>query len=151
MTSRESLGLLKRFRAFIHLWSGRVHRHYGIVHADQREFANAVESYQRALRINPTLSVAHLELGIIQWRELGRVTHSIQNLNRALALLPDWPIALFNRAQAYQHVSDYKNALDDLRRYIATEDDEWREDALRQIGLLESVVGVERAPDDESR
>ena len=140
MIVRKSSGPLRSFRAAMHLWSGRVHRHYGIVHADEKEFANAVESYKRALRLNPNLAIAFLELGIIEWRELGRATHALQNLTRALELSPDWPVALFNRGQAHQRAGDYENALGDLQRYVKTGDNVWHDDALRLIALIENML-----------
>lgn len=134
-----------RLQAFVHLWSGRVHRHYGIVHADHREFVSAVESYGHAVKLNPALGIAYLERGILLWRELGRAPHAIRDLSTALSLRPGWPEALFNRGQAYQAAGNYRAAFTDLAAYLSLGHGNWQENAARQIEHLRAIV--EALPD----
>ena len=80
--SAKPPNLWARVKAYFHLWSGRVHRHYGIVYADPAEFISAVEEYGRAMELNPRMSVAFLDRGTILWRELGRASHAVRDLTR---------------------------------------------------------------------
>jgi tetratricopeptide (TPR) repeat protein len=133
-------GILKRLQAMFYLWSGRVHRHYGIVHADTGEFLSAVEDYQRAVTKNPRLGIAYLERGILLWRELGRSPHAVRDLNSALGLYPDWPEALFNRGMAYQIAGNYEAAAQDMIAYLALDEDTWRDSATRQLRTLRVML-----------
>jgi tetratricopeptide (TPR) repeat protein len=133
-------GFLKQLRAMFYLWSGRVHRHYGIIHADTDEFQSAVEAYQRAVMIDPSLGIAYLERGILLWRELGRSPHAVRDLNFALGLRPDWPEALFNRGMAYQAAGDYESAAQDMVAYLALGEDTWREYAMRQLKAIRVML-----------
>src|SRR5574341_1355999 len=138
--SEKSPSLWHSFIAFLHLWSGRVHRHYGIVYADPQEFVSAVESYGRAVQHNPRLAVAYLERGILLWRELGRAGHAVRDLNTALTLRPAWPEALFNRGQAYQAAGDYSAALSDLAGYLDLGHAAWQENAAIQVEHLRAIL-----------
>jgi tetratricopeptide (TPR) repeat protein len=147
MTSPAEPGLFKRIRAWLFLRSGRIHRHYGIVHSDRDEFLSAVEHYGKAIKLNPTLSAALLERGTLEWRELGRATHAIRDLTTALALRPDWPEALFNRAMAHQAAGDYQAAMRDLSAYLDQGDDKWRHDAANQLKQIRALFPNVPAPE----
>ncbi len=141
----ETPGILKRLQAMYYLWSGRVHRHYGIVHADTDEFQSAVEDYQRAVGVNPGLGIAYLERGILLWRELGRFPHAIRDLNLALGLRPDWPEALFNRGMAQQAAGNYEAAAQDMMAYLALGEDTWRDAAARQLRSIRMMLADQEA------
>ncbi len=137
--TQRSSSLWHKVQAFFHLWSGRVHRHYGIVYSDRQEFISAVESYGRAAELNPGLGVAYLERGILLWRELGRATHAVRDLTAALTIHPNWPVALFNRGMAYQATGNYQAAMDDLDAYLQLGEPKWRDPAARQLALIRSM------------
>lgn len=129
----------KRIKAIWYLWSARVHRHYGLAHADKEEFLSAVEDYRRAMECNPNLAPAYLERGILLWRELGRASHALRDLNTALTLKPNWGDALFTRGLAYQAAGDYHAAMNDLDAYVKQGDKKWRSDAASQLALIQSM------------
>ncbi len=137
---RRRPGIWRRIRAAYHLWSGRVHRHYGIVHYDTREFISAVEQYGEATSLNPLLADAYLERGILQWRELGRAPHAIRDLTTALALRPGWAEALFNRGLAHQAAGNFGAAMDDLAAYLDLGEETWRETAASQLAHLRELL-----------
>jgi tetratricopeptide (TPR) repeat protein len=147
MATTPEPSLFKRIRAQLFLRSGRIHRHYGIVHSDKNEFLSAIEHYEKAIKLNPTLGAALLERGTLEWRELGRATHAIRDLTAALALRPDWPDALFNRAMAYQAAGDYHAAMRDLSAYLDQGDDKWRHDAANQLKQIRALFP--NAPESE--
>ena len=139
MESKSQPTIFKRVRARLYLWSGRIHRHYGIVHADRNEFVSAIEDYGKAVKMNPSLDIAYLERGTILWRELGRATHAIRDLTFALNSRPNWPDALFNRALAYQAAGNYEAAMDDFSSYLEQGDDRWRHDAASQLQQIRAL------------
>lgn len=122
------------------LWLGKVHRHYGIVLGSRAEFVRAIECYGRALMLDSTLGQAHLERGILLWRELDQASQAVADFNAALALRPDWPEPIFCRGMAHQSMGDYRAAIQDLAAYIASDDQTWREHAIRQLALIRALV-----------
>lgn len=125
--------------SFFYIWSARVHRHFGIVFCDRGEYARAVADYGRALAHNPRVADAHLERGILLWRELGQAREAIADFSAALSLRSGWPVALFFRGLAHQETSNYAAAIHDLSAYLESEDGSWREDATRQLSLMRLI------------
>jgi tetratricopeptide (TPR) repeat protein len=125
--------------AFFYMWSARVHRHFGIVFCARNEYIHAVSDYSQALALNPKFADAHLERGILLWRELGQARQAIVDFTAALGLRPGWPVALFFRGLAHQEMSDYSAAIHDLSTYLESEDRSWRDDATRQLSLMRLV------------
>jgi tetratricopeptide (TPR) repeat protein len=136
----SSLSFWKRLQAACFLWLGKVHRHYGIVLGSQAEFARAIGCYGRALALDPTLSQAHLERGILLWRELGQSSQAVADFNAALALRPGWPEPIFCRGMAHQSMGNYRAAIQDLAAYIASDDQTWRDHAVRQLALIRALL-----------
>lgn len=136
----EHSNLFQRLRAFYFLWRGKVRRHWGIVFNSSVEFARAVELYSRAVKLNPALSVAYLERGILFWRELNQATRAIADFDTALELRPGWPEAFFCRGVAYQTIGNYQAAVQDLDAYLRSGDEAWRESATRQVALIRSLL-----------
>jgi tetratricopeptide (TPR) repeat protein len=130
-----------RIKSALHFWSARAHRHYGIVYADQQEFADAIDDYTRAVTVNPALRRAYLERGILYWRELNHPRRAIADLTAALELQPGWPEALFCRGMAYEAAGDYPAAIQDFTGYVRSNDYTWRESAQSQLALLQSLMG----------
>lgn len=136
--------------AHFYLWSARVHRHYGIVYADPNEFVSAVDTYRRALELNPRLSIALLERGILLWRELNHASHAVRDLTAALAVRPNWPAALFNRALAYQAAGDYRAAMADFSAYLALPDQNWRNEATHQHMMIRALFDSQANEEGDS-
>ena len=137
----QTTTLWARLRGIFHFWSARTHRHYGIVSGDVQEFEDAVNEYGRAIASNPALRRAYLERGILYWRELNHPQRAIADLTAALGLSPGWPEALFCRGLAYEAAGDFPAAIDDLARYVSSNDLAWRAAAERQLVLLRSLSG----------
>jgi tetratricopeptide (TPR) repeat protein len=123
----------------VHLWRGKVHRHYGIVRSQRTMFERAVSAYGSAVATDPGLSEGYLERGILLWRELDKPAQALQDFDRVLALRPGLAEVLFFRGMAYQAVGEYRAAIGDLLSYVASDDQAWREHALLQLGLLREM------------
>ncbi len=128
--------------AFFYLWLGKTQRHFGIVGSDRRAFERAIRHYSRALEINPALADAHLERGVLLWREMDDSAAALIDLDAALRLRPGWPAALFCRGMANVSLGAYRAALADLLAYVASDDRDWRADAIRQITLIRDMANL---------
>lgn len=57
--------------------------------AEAKDFAGAAEALEKALRVNPDLAIAHLELGLLYDDKLGDPVSAIYHYRRYLTLKPD--------------------------------------------------------------
>ena len=131
----------QQWQALRYLWMARMHRHFGILSHDAREFLAAISYYDRALDINRSLSRAYLERGILYWRELNESRRAIVDLNTALRLRPAWPEALFCRGLAHQTAGNLAQARQDFEAYLSSGDRAWRDDSSRQVQLIHLMQG----------
>jgi tetratricopeptide (TPR) repeat protein len=147
----EHVGLWRWLRAQLYIWRAVMHRQAGNRLVSRAEHLAAVAEYTRALTLNPLSATAHLQRGVLYWRELGEPTLAVQDLTRALELRPGWGEALFNRGLANQGTGNYRAAADDLAAYMALGEKNWREHAARQLGLIRAVLDEQqtRTPEEE--
>ena len=71
------------------------HDHLGIVLASQGKTAEAIDHYNRALRMNPDYALGHYNLGCALASE-GRLEEAIQQYDQAVQLQPDLARAHYN-------------------------------------------------------
>jgi len=102
----------------------------------QRNFDKAIEQFQAALELDPNNAKIHSDLGAA-WFEKGKIDRdgpelvrrteelgrSLEEFNKALALNPKLPEALFNRALCNGYLGHPKEAGDDWRRYLELDTD----------------------------
>ncbi len=94
----------------------------GSLHAQRREYAEALPYLERALARNAKFTEAHNNRGIAL-KELGQLDEAIASYDRALAARPDYAEALNNRGIALQAAGRLEDALDDFRRSYANKPD----------------------------
>src|ERR1039458_8524900 len=91
------------------------HHEAGIGLASQRRFAEAVNEYLEAARLNPNFSETFYNLGVA-YGELGQLKAAIKAYNRAIHLAPkDWQ-AYCNLGVDYVNSRQYAKAIDAFRR-----------------------------------
>jgi len=134
------------FRATIRFWAARAARHYGLISRSRRKFEDAVDAYGQAIRLNPAMARAYLERGILRWRELGQPEQALSDLDATLQLRPDWPETLFWRAMAHHAHGDYPAAIADLSAYLASGDLTWKDEAAKQLNLMQAMTPDRDAP-----
>jgi tetratricopeptide (TPR) repeat protein len=78
------------------------HRKYNI-----RE---AIENYDQAIRIDPSLADAYNNRGVARYR-LGDIKGAIDDYNKAIRISPNFAIAFYNRANANGAIEDYSEAI----------------------------------------
>ncbi|MDC0986052.1 tetratricopeptide repeat protein [Alphaproteobacteria bacterium] len=77
----------------------------GAANAGLRQFDDAIESYHRALRINPDFARTHNNLGSA-YQDNGNLTDAVASFRRAVQLDPDYAEAHYNLGNALQESGD---------------------------------------------
>jgi CHAT domain-containing protein/Flp pilus assembly protein TadD len=111
------------------------------------EYSPAIQSFKRALDKNPTsaelmrdAAAAYFERGESEGRD-SDYRNAAELLNKSLAANPNDPVALFNRAVVYEHLSFYKNAIDDWRHYLQVDSvTDWAADARRRLEEIQKKL-----------
>jgi tetratricopeptide (TPR) repeat protein len=128
--------------------------------AQQGKFREAADSFRQALRIDPTLAIAHFRLGVVLL-DLGELDDAETHLAEAVRLDPDDPkahcslaAALAQRGKLAQAVVQYRRALDEdpdslmallsLASTLATSDDPAVRDGEQAVALATRACKLTR-------
>ncbi len=115
----------------------------GVVYAESGNPEAALQDYQQALRIDPSLGEAHVNSGIALMQIGGRDREAIEALTRAIVMgAPRIEVAYYTRAMAYELVGEVRAAYDDYHAAVDARPD-W--DAPREQLKRFSIVRRERA------
>ncbi|HZY42443.1 MAG TPA: hypothetical protein VFF59_10650 [Anaerolineae bacterium] len=60
--------LVHRLHARLYFWRGLVHRHYGNLSGERREYQWAVGDFSRAIELKPDDVAAHYRRGVLRWK-----------------------------------------------------------------------------------
>ena len=134
--------------------------HYGLgkVHLTKKEFDQAIQEFDEALKGDPKNPQLYSDLGAA-WMEKGKIdtekaksdatgmtagkgmeelARSLENLNKALELDPNLLEALFNRALCETQMTLYVQAENDWRDYLKKDQNSpWGDEARRKLQRLE--------------
>ena len=122
----------------------------GIRLAQQGRLEEALESFRRALQIQPGLAQSHNNLGITL-QDLGRREEAVASYQRALALKPDYAMAYNNLGTALKEQEKIDEAVDCFRRALQLKADDLMAcsnlaSALKEQGqLIEAAACYRRA------
>ncbi len=108
-----------RLRAGLYYWRGRMHRHWGNLSGDRREYQAAVDDFSKALDLHPDHVAACYSRGVLYWRELQNYYRAVKDMTRVIELAPQWHDAWFNRALAHQLRGEMSEAIADYEHYLA--------------------------------
>lgn len=89
--------------------SYRVLNNLGMAYADANDHVQAVQTYERAIHINPTVSVGYHNLGNSLLNQ-GKKEEAIQSFEKAISLQPNFLFSYKALAQLYLTDKDYTNA-----------------------------------------
>jgi tetratricopeptide (TPR) repeat protein len=120
----------------------------GRLYLAERNFVKAREQFEKALQKDPNDPQLQSDMGATLL-ELGQASdgaersryfaEALQYLDRALALNPSLPEALFNRALVYQSIPLVPQAKDAWRKYLQTDSTSpWSREADRNLKTLEA-------------
>lgn len=119
------------------------HVNRGIIYMQARNLEMAMRDYQNAIRLEPSLAEAHVNLGIALLHRGGRDREAIAALTRGIDMKPARPeVALYTRAVAYEMVGDTRAAFEDYSAAAAAKPD-WQEPAeqLKRFSVERRQVG----------
>lgn len=116
----------------------------GIIYMQARNLEMAMRDYEGAIRLEPSLAEAHVNLGIALLHRGGRDQDAIAALTRGIEMKPARPeVALYTRAVAYEMVGNTRAAYEDYAAAAAAKPD-WDE-PVEQLKRFQ----VERRPVSE--
>lgn len=111
------------------------------------EYEPAVDSLRRALQLQPKspgiltdLASAYFQRGQAADRPEDYAA-AFEHLSQALAVAPDDPVALFNRAIVSEHQFLYRQALDDWEHYLRIDPrSEWADEARKRADAVRAKL-----------
>lgn len=116
----EAESLSRRDRAATHV-------NRGIVHMQARDLPRAIADYEAAIRLEPKLAEAHVNLGIALLHSGGRDREAVAALTRGLEMNPSRPeVAFYSRAVANELLGNVRAAYEDYQAAAAARP-EWAE------------------------
>ena len=92
--------------------------HRGILYVEIKRYDQATCDFQQAVRLNPRLSAAHVNLGVIEMKHNHNIHLAIKRFNVALRMDPTYIRAVICRAEASEKVNDINAAILDYTRAI---------------------------------
>ncbi|XP_066550487.1 uncharacterized protein ttc6 [Amia ocellicauda] len=92
--------------------------HRGVLYAEQSRWASAVGDFERVLKLDRCVPVAHVNLGLVYMLKMENHSEAIRRFTNALKVDPTYIRAHICRAQAYAKVRDLPRALKDITHAI---------------------------------
>ncbi|KAM4690484.1 tetratricopeptide repeat protein 6 [Rhinophrynus dorsalis] len=92
--------------------------HRGILYTDLGMWSEAVYDFERVLALDRTVTLAHMNLGLISLLNRNNFSQAIHHFSAALEVDPIYIRAYLCRAHAYRQINDLHNALKDITRAI---------------------------------
>jgi len=90
---------------------------WGTFYAKQKNYAKAIESYHKALEMNPNYAVAHYNMGNV-YRDQNEYGRAVEFYRKAIKLNPDYALPHYNLGRIYSEQGKYTQA---LREYQKTQ------------------------------
>ncbi|RDD46126.1 Tetratricopeptide repeat protein 6 [Trichoplax sp. H2] len=116
--------------------------HRGIIYASMKRWPEAVSDFEAAVKLDKTIVLAHVNLGVIYMRQKHDYTNAIRRLTSAIRIDPTYVRAYVCRAEAYCYESLIQFGLKDYTRAIHLRPDNpkyylYRGKLLLQMGELD--------------
>ena len=91
-----------------------IHNNRGLAYRDEGDYDRAIESFTKAIELNPNYAVAYNNRGDV-YRENGNFDRAIADYTKAIELKPDFVEAYNHRDDAYYAKGDYDRAIAESR------------------------------------
>ena len=88
-----------------------------IAYSQEGEYSKALSDYNKAIAIDPNLTVAYLNRGVT-YRQLGEYDKAISDYSKAIELFPRYALAYNNRGYAYGKKGEVAKAIFDYSKAI---------------------------------
>ncbi|KAJ8391421.1 hypothetical protein AAFF_G00090510 [Aldrovandia affinis] len=92
--------------------------HRGLLYVELKHWQQAVSDFKAVIKLNRSVAVAHVNLGLIYMLKMGQNQKAIRMFTNALNHEPTYIRAYICRAQAYHRVKELQRALRDLTSAI---------------------------------
>ncbi len=99
-----------------------VHYNLGLMFQEYEMYDQAIESYERAIEINPDFTSAYDNLGVV-YAKKGRFGEAIQNFEKAITLDPHFPSPHNNLGATYGEQGRYDEALKEFEEALKLDSD----------------------------
>ena len=110
-----------------------------------KDYEQALESYTRALSLNPKNTAAYFNRALVYLKQF-KYRKAAEDCDKAILLEPDYTKAYHRRALAYMELKEYEKALEDLKKVLETdpENQEANEKLKKCRDELSSITGYRR-------
>lgn len=98
--------------------SSIAHNNLGLYYRDQNQNESAIQSFNRAIAINPAGYLSYSNRGEAYFND-GEIDKALADMNRAIQLKPDYTSALSNRGAIHGARKEFSLALTDLDKAIS--------------------------------
>lgn len=129
----------------------------------EKRFDPALEQFNAALKETPSLAELHNDLGAALLEKakyekrnnqpgdsLQHLAASLESIQQALKLQPDYPAAVFNRALCLQEMYLPRQAIEEWKKYLQLDaKSAWADEARRRLAELEKLPSNISKSDDE--
>ncbi len=123
---------------------GKLYEWIGFNHKDRKAVTRSLESYKKAIELDPEFADAYIALGVVYLRS-GEFKGGIYCLEKALDIEPDSQLAVYNLGLAYLNSGDKSKALQYFRQYLRDFADDLSAEELDKIKAV--VRKIEQLPD----
>ena len=103
------------------------------------EYEKAIADFKAALQVDSSSTEALNNMGLY-YCDAGKFGESIEALNKAIKMKPDYKMALYNLGNTYAKMGDYRTAMFHYNRAVKV--DPKYSDALNNIGNCYSVLNL---------
>jgi arylsulfatase A-like enzyme/Flp pilus assembly protein TadD len=122
---------------------GKLYEWFGMKNQDRRAFGRSLESYKKAIELDPEFADAYIGLGVVYLRS-GEFAGGIYCLEKALEIQPDSPLAVYNLGLAYLNSGNRSKALQCFTRYL---NDYAQDLSPEEVDKIRAVIrNIERLP-----
>jgi tetratricopeptide (TPR) repeat protein len=94
-----------------------VYNNRGAAYVDKRDYDRAIQDYNEAIRLNPSLAASFYGRGIAYNRK-GDFDHAIEDQDEAIRLNPKFAVAYDGRGRAYRNKGDLDHAIQNYDQAI---------------------------------
>lgn len=128
-----------------------------------KQFDKAIEQFNEALKEAPNVAELHNDLGAALLEKskfekrnnqpgesLQHLATSLESIDQALKLQPNYPAAVFNRALCLQEMYLSRQAIEEWKKYLQLDSNsKWADEARRRMAELEKAPSNISKSDDE--
>jgi arylsulfatase A-like enzyme/Tfp pilus assembly protein PilF len=123
---------------------GKLYEWIGFNRKDGTAVARSLESYKKAIELDPEFADAYIALGVVYLRS-GEFKGGIYCLEKALDIEPDSQLAVYNLGLAYLNSGNKLKALQYFKQYLRDFADDLSPEELEKIKAV--VRKIEQLPD----